>query len=88
MKPGGLVVLADFLADGFAMVSRIHAAEGQRASGRPGDRRLDPRQPRPVPGRDGRGALGRPPPPRGGVADAARRAGPGGIRRRSIGPRC
>lgn len=26
---GGLVVLADFSADGFAMVSRIHAAEGR-----------------------------------------------------------
>ncbi len=29
VRPGGLIVLADFSADGFAMVARIHAAEGR-----------------------------------------------------------
>jgi len=29
VKPGGTVVLADFSAEGFAMVSRVHAAEGR-----------------------------------------------------------
>jgi hypothetical protein len=29
VKPGGLIVLADFTAAGFEMVSRIHAAEGR-----------------------------------------------------------
>jgi ubiquinone/menaquinone biosynthesis C-methylase UbiE len=29
VKPGGLLVLADFSAQGFGMVSRIHAAEGR-----------------------------------------------------------
>ena len=29
VKPGGLVVLADFSTDGFAMVSRVHGAEGR-----------------------------------------------------------
>jgi hypothetical protein len=29
VRPGGLIVLADFTAAGFEMVSRIHAAEGR-----------------------------------------------------------
>jgi SAM-dependent methyltransferase len=35
VKPGGLVVLADFSAEGFEMVSRVLAAEGQTHTGGP-----------------------------------------------------
>lgn len=75
VRPGGTVVLADFSAEGFEMVSRVYAADGlvhtegpvtlDWARGFLIDRA----------GHDGAGAVSWPPSPGGGLSHANRRPG-------------